>query len=178
MSLDKRASEEKSNLLFRIVGITKELLVGPGEPAHLECAADARPLNPGTIRWARGGEDSDHYDFEGRTKTTTGTVNNVTSGLAAAISGSSSVNLGVLLLTVVNASAFDSGPFVCLADNGVGDVVVKNQTFLLVRRKFTALRFGKNRDTTDQFFVCLRWSCTCAVCAFEAAVLGDRSSAL
>ena len=45
-------------------------------------------------------------------------------------------NVGVLLLTVLNATAEDSGPFWCVADNGLGNVEVRNATYLLVRRKF------------------------------------------
>ena len=45
-------------------------------------------------------------------------------------------NVGVLLLTVLNSTAEDSGPFWCVADNGIGNIEVKNATYLLVRRKY------------------------------------------
>ena len=45
-------------------------------------------------------------------------------------------NIGTLLLTVLNATASDSGPFWCVADNGIGNIEIKNATYLLVRRKF------------------------------------------
>ena len=48
---------------------------------------------------------------------------------------SAGINVGVLLLTVLNSTAEDSGPFWCVADNGIGNVEVKNATYLLVRRK-------------------------------------------
>ena len=51
----------------RITDITSSVLVGQGEPAHLECAVDANPMNKNTIRWERKG-----YDMATRTKTTMG----------------------------------------------------------------------------------------------------------
>ena len=50
-------------------------------------------------------------------------------------------NVGVLLLTVLNSTADDSGPFWCIADNGIGGVEVKNATYLLVRRKYLYLLY-------------------------------------
>ena len=50
-------------------------------------------------------------------------------------------NIGTLLLTVLNATASDSGPFWCVADNGIGNIEIKNATYLLVRRKFLRLLF-------------------------------------
>ena len=50
--------------------------------------------------------------------------------------GGGSSNVGVVLLTVLNVTAADSGSFDCVAENGVGgSVAVRNQTYLLVRRK-------------------------------------------
>jgi len=43
---------------------------------------------------------------------------------------------GVVLLTVLNATAEDSGLFWCVANNGIGGKEVRNATYLLVRRKF------------------------------------------
>ena len=47
---------------------------------------------------------------------------------------------GVVLLTVLNATAEDSGLFWCVADNGIGGREVRNATYLLVRRKFESLQ--------------------------------------
>ena len=57
--------------LRRITDITSSVLVGQGEPAHLECAVDANPMNKNTIRWERKG-----YDMAARTKTTMGKFSN------------------------------------------------------------------------------------------------------
>jgi hypothetical protein len=48
---------------------------------------------------------------------------------------------GVVLLTVLNATAEDSGLFWCVANNGIGGKEVRNATYLLVRRKFLHLIF-------------------------------------
>ena len=53
--------------IFRITDITSSVLVGQGEPALLECAVDANPLNNHTIRWERK-----NYDMASRTKTSMG----------------------------------------------------------------------------------------------------------
>ena len=45
-------------------------------------------------------------------------------------------NVGVVLLTVLNATAEDSGEFACVASNGIGGKASRNVSFLLVRRKF------------------------------------------
>ena len=50
-------------------------------------------------------------------------------------------NIGTLLLTVLNSTASDSGPFWCVADNGIGNIEIKNATYLLVRRKFLSYYF-------------------------------------
>ena len=50
--------------------------------------------------------------------------------------GKDKLNMGVVLLTVLNATSDDSGLFWCVADNGVGGKTVRNATLLLVRRKF------------------------------------------
>ena len=127
------------------------MLVGEGEPAHLECRVDANPLTDSTIAWRR---PEPGYDMKSKTKTTRGlpgpgkslesrisgksatkTVNTQLPGLATDSNGEGS-NVGALLLTVLNATADDSGPFWCVADNGIGNVEVRNATYLLVRRKF------------------------------------------
>ena len=54
-------------ILCRITDITSSVLVGQGEPAHLECAVDANPLSENTIFWERKG-----YDMATRTKTEMG----------------------------------------------------------------------------------------------------------
>lgn len=123
---------------YRITDITSSVLVGQGEPAHLECAVDANPLNENTIRWERNG-----YDMASRTKTTTGspTGSTMLSSLMSANSvnslfgGSGQNNIGVVLLTVLNATAEDSGEFWCVASNGLGSRSSRNASFLLVRRK-------------------------------------------
>ena len=40
------------------------------------------------------------------------------------------------MLTVMNATAEDSGEFACVASNGIGGKASRNVSFLLVRRKF------------------------------------------
>ena len=47
------------------------------------------------------------------------------------------LNMGVVLLTVLNATSDDSGLFWCVADNGIGGKPVRNATLLLVRRKYS-----------------------------------------
>ena len=115
--------------LFRILDVTKQVLVGEGEPAHFECAVDANPLTSTTIRWERPG-----YDMAGKTKTAKGSpaaTKSIYSG-----DGGDDDNVGVVLLTVLNATAADSGMFYCVADNGIdGSRIVRNATYLLVRRK-------------------------------------------
>ena len=111
-------------------------MVGQGEPAHLECAVDANPLNKNTIRWERKG-----YDMASKTKTTMGSP---TSTMLSTFNSNSvnslfeddgqQKNVGVVLLTVLNATADDSGEFWCVASNGLGSTS-RNASFLLVRRK-------------------------------------------
>ena len=111
-------------------------MVGQGEPAHLECAVDANPLNKNTIRWERKG-----YDMASKTKTTMGSP---TSTMLSTLNsnsvnslfedGGQQKNIGVVLLTVLNATADDSGEFWCMASNGLGSTS-RNASFLLVRRK-------------------------------------------
>ena len=106
-------------------------MVGPGEDALLECQVDASPLTRSTIRWERAG-----YDMAAKTKATTGLPATSTGGADSGDGGGGSSNVGVVLLTVLNVTAADSGSFECVAENGVGgSVVVRNQTYLLVRRK-------------------------------------------
>lgn len=50
---------------------------------------------------------------------------------------------GVVLLTVLNATAEDSGLFWCVANNGIGGKEVRNATYLLVRRE--SLSFDYHR---------------------------------
>lgn len=123
-----------SILLCRITDITSSVLVGQGEPAHLECAVDANPMKQNTIRWERKG-----YDMAGRTKTTSGAPTLMASPLSLSKSVNSvfatSQNVGVVLLTVLNATAEDSGEFWCVASNGIGGSASRNASFLLVRRK-------------------------------------------
>lgn len=89
----------------------------------MECAVDANPLvTKTTIKWTRVGDPD--YPMETKTKTTEGVAN-----------VASDSNVGVVMLTVLNATASDSGAFACVADNGVGQAV-KNYTYLLVRREF------------------------------------------
>ena len=104
-------------------------MVGQGEDALLECQVDASPLTHHTIRWERNG-----YDMASKTKTTTGLPSTTTGSDSEEDGGDS--NVGVVLLTVLNVTAADSGSFDCVAENGVGgSVAVRNQTYLLVRRK-------------------------------------------
>ncbi len=80
-------------------------------------------MRPDTVRWVRSGEDAADYDMKGRTKTEKGDP------------GTNDTSVGVLLLTVLNSTAADSGHFACVADNGVAGEVAVNETVLLVRRK-------------------------------------------
>jgi hypothetical protein len=57
---------------------------------------------------------------------------------------------GVVLLTVLNATAEDSGLFWCVADNGIGGRQVRNATFLLVRRKLDVLGLNLWRLRSNQ----------------------------
>ena len=136
--------------IFRITDITSSVLVGQGEPALLECAVDANPLNNHTIRWERK-----NYDMAGRTKTSMGSPTSMASSMLSSSSmvTSNSVNslfgsqenVGVVMLTVLNATAEDSGEFWCVASNGLGGQIARNASFLLVRRK---LFFLLMYDTT------------------------------
>ena len=104
---------------FSITDISSSLLVGQGETANLECAVDANPLTLDTLSW-RGRPG---YDLEGKTKTAMGSID------------PSKPHRRSIMLTILNATAEDSGRFWCVADNGVGGQEVKNSTYLLVRRK-------------------------------------------
>ncbi len=83
--------------------------------------------------------------MNGRTKTTMGSPTNSMMAVTSANIKGNSVNtaynndngnnVGVVLLTVLNATAEDSGEFWCVASNGVGDRTARNASFLLVRRK-------------------------------------------
>jgi len=108
------------NVLYppSITDITESLMVGQGESANLECAVDANPSTEATLRWERPG-----YDMTTKTKTTPGSFD------------PAKPNKRSVMLTVLNATAADSGKFWCVANNGVGDTVIKNATFLLVRHK-------------------------------------------
>ncbi|XP_040568180.1 nephrin isoform X2 [Lepeophtheirus salmonis] len=108
----------------KIVYLTDSVLVGEGEPALFECAVDANPFNIQTIHWFR-----ENYDMEGRTKTTQGSVVDK--------SGSGGEHVGTVMLTVLNATASDSGAFWCEADNGIErrGRIARNRTYLLVRHK-------------------------------------------
>ena len=107
------------------MNITKTVEVGLGEPALFECAVEANPMTAHTIRWERRPtKDSDwDYRMESRTETTKGLMTRK--------------DEAALMLTVLNSTAKDSGVFVCVADNGIGDKEERNETFLLVRRKLT-----------------------------------------
>jgi hypothetical protein len=131
---------------FSITAITQRVMVGEGDPAHFECAVSANPLTAETIRWERK-----NYDMLSRTVTAPGAPKEQThyfehadhvstdDGKTSAELGSGQVqqqqHKGVVLLTVLNATAEDSGLFWCVADNGIGGREVRNATYLLVRRK-------------------------------------------
>lgn len=124
-------------------------MVGPGEPAHFECAVDANPLTPHTIKWEG---PAPNYDMDAKTKTT--------AGAPAQKSGPGRVeNVGVVLLTVLNATKEDSGPFTCVARNGIGTTEVRNGTFLLVRRKSVSF-FIYTSDQDMNMYVRVRISTT------------------
>ena len=117
-------------------------MVGEGDPAHFECAVSANPLTSETIRWERK-----NYDMGSRTITTPGApkdhanffeTDQISSeeGKESPKTASVQQHRGVVLLTVLNATAEDSGLFWCVADNGIGGREVRNATYLLVRRKF------------------------------------------
>ena len=97
-------------LLHRIVHITRDTLVNPGQTAELICEVDANPITADTVKWTRDG-----FDFDGRTKITA--------------SGNK------FYLNVINVTEADEGKFSCKVNNGIGDEVT-NTTFLLVRRKY------------------------------------------
>ena len=94
----------------RIVHITRDTLVNPGQTAELMCEVDANPITADTVKWTRDG-----FDFDGRTK--------------IAASGNK------FYLNVINVTESDEGKFSCKVNNGIGDEVT-NTTFLLVRRKY------------------------------------------
>ena len=106
-------------------------MVGQGESAHLECAVEANPLKDGAVVWRRIGDPD--YDMESKTETTQGSPFNH----SQIYQRNDHKNAGLVMLTVLNATAEDSGAFACLAQNGVGGTSeVLNTTFLLVRRKY------------------------------------------
>ena len=131
---------------FSITAITQRVMVGEGDPAHFECAVSANPLTSETIRWERK-----NYDMLSRTVTTPGAPKDQTNyfeteqlsgeeGKELAKPGFVQQQRGVVLLTVLNATAEDSGLFWCVADNGIGKEV-RNATYLLVRRKTLIICF-------------------------------------
>ena len=123
-------------IFYRIVGLSHHsLMVGPGEPAQFECGSDARPMTDSTIRWERVGgpydnDDGGPYAMSSRTHTAKGAP-----GAAMLALSRGSPHVSVLMLTVVNATAEDTGAFACVADNGVGRAE-RNTTYLLVRREY------------------------------------------
>ena len=114
----------------RITDITSSVLVGQGEPAHLECAVDSNPMSPKIIRWERQG-----YDLQSRTVSTMGAPT-ILMKRPKSVNTLSQENVGVVLLTVLNATAEDSGEFWCVANNGIGGSSARNASFLLVRREY------------------------------------------
>jgi len=140
-------------------------MVGEGDPAHFECAVSANPLTAETIRWERK-----NYDMLSRTVTAPGAPKEQThyfehvdhvstddgktsSELVNAGSGhvQQQQHKGVVLLTVLNATAEDSGLFWCVADNGIGGREVRNATYLLVRRKFYLKLYTEGYVATSVF---------------------------
>ena len=126
------------SFIHSITAITQRVMVGEGDPAHFECAVSSNPFTPETIRWER-----QNYDMLSKTITTPGAPKDAD---AFFVDGQTSTedkhykkefnqHKGVVLLTVLNATAEDSGLFWCVANNGIGGKEIKNATFLLVRRK-------------------------------------------
>ena len=119
----------------RITDITSSVLVGQGEPAHLECAVDANPMSPKIIKWERQG-----YDLQSRTVSTMGAPKILLKRPKSVNTlETPQENVGVVLLTVLNATAEDSGEFWCVANNGIGGQSARNVSYLLVRRKYTKM---------------------------------------
>ncbi len=93
--------------------MTSHVLVSAGENAELSCVVDANPIKVDSVKWTR-------EEFSMETRTTTWNASNV------------------FYLVVHNVSAKDAGQFTCVVNNGIGKEV-KNTSFLLVRRKRSAI---------------------------------------
>ena len=87
-------------------------------------------MSPKIIKWERQG-----YDLQSRTVSTMGAPT-ILMKRPKSVNTVSQENVGVVLLTVLNATAEDSGEFWCVANNGIGGKSARNASFLLVRREY------------------------------------------
>ena len=76
------------------------------------------------------------YDLQSRTVSTMGAPK-ILLKRPKSVNTLSQENVGVVLLTVLNATADDSGEFWCVANNGIGGQSARNASYLLVRRKYS-----------------------------------------
>ena len=90
-------------------------------------------MSPKIIKWERQG-----YDLQSRTVSTMGAPKILLKRPKSVNTlETPQENVGVVLLTVLNATAEDSGEFWCVANNGIGGQSARNVSYLLVRRKYT-----------------------------------------
>ena len=104
------------------------------QPLRFRLAGGDRVVDLHLVKAAVPGEGKLVGDqMSARTQTAKGSP----AAFLALSSGSSHVS--VLMLTVVNATAEDTGAFACVADNGVGSQADRNTTYLLVRREWRGI---------------------------------------
>ncbi|KAG8196719.1 hypothetical protein JTE90_023227 [Oedothorax gibbosus] len=118
------SNEEGSNYVTVVLNVlyaasismaTEHALVDQGSNAFLECQVDANPLSDDVIRWERT-----NFDMS-RTR--------------------SSIENGRSYLIINNVTREDSGVFLCVADNGIGNEAQKAST-LVVKHKPVIERSG------------------------------------
>lgn len=111
---------------------TEHALVDQGSNAFLECQVDANPLSDDVIRWQRP-----NFDMS-RTR--------------------SSIENGRSYLIINNVTREDSGVFLCVADNGIGNEAQKTST-LVVKREYPSL-FGDSWEVKgSDIWVFVYWMC-------------------
>ena len=95
-----------------IVETKSVVMVSEGSDANLECRAVGNPLTTTTVSWRRAG-----FDMDGRTEQSTG--------------------IGTAYLSVSSVTRNDTGPFECVANNGIGGESIE-RTWLVVKCKVSS----------------------------------------
>lgn len=89
-----------------IKAVTETVIIDAGSNAQLECDVDAKPFNDDTVSWRRPGFDMSR------------TRQMIKDDMRS-------------IFTVYNVSREDSGPFDCVAHNGIGEEAVKTASLIV-----------------------------------------------